>query len=95
MTDAQREQLYELAFDHLDELNGEDRRVVEYVLDQALNGGLPMYHENGERPPRERGDLAVLADAALARLRRRFTPSELALVSDAPPTSLGRTWADD
>lgn len=62
--------LVEDALDSLDNLGDEDRRVVEYCVDQMVEGGSAAYH-GGERPERKDGDKYFLAKIIREKFRRR------------------------
>lgn len=63
-------QIVEDALDGLDRLGHEDRRVVEYCIDQMIEGGSDAYH-GGERPERKDGDKYFLAKIIRDKFRRR------------------------
>lgn len=65
---TRQERVAEYAIDNMDRLQGENLRVVEYALDQLVNGAHPRY--DPQRRPRSDSDGGMFEQIIRDRFRR-------------------------
>lgn len=65
-----RQRLCEHALDNIDRLPDESARVVEYAIEQLVEGATPRYHEGGERPDRSESDQRMFVSVIRERFNR-------------------------